>query len=76
MKLNDKVYQILKYVCITFLPIVAMLTSIILQTWHICDDATINNIVTTINAVASAIGGLIGVSAVNYYIEQKKEGSK
>lgn len=73
MKLNDKVYSVLKYVCITLLPIVAMLTSIILQTWKLCDEATINNIVTTINALASAIGGIIGVSAVNYYIEQKKE---
>lgn len=76
MKLNDKVYSILKYACITFLPTMAMLVSIILQTWHICNDATINNIVTTINALTSAIGGLIGVSAVNYYMGKKKAGEK
>ena len=77
MKLNDKVYQFLKWMCISALPIIATLTSVILQVWHLTDEQTITAIVTTINAVASAIGGLIGISTVSYYLgkDNKDESS-
>lgn len=71
MKLNDKAYNILKWICLIALPSLTTCAAVILKVWNICDESTITAIVTTSSAVATCIGGLIGISAVNYSKEDK-----
>lgn len=65
MKLNDKLYNVLKWLCLIGIPSLTTLATVILKVWNICDDATITAIATTSSAVATCIGGLIGISAIN-----------
>lgn len=57
--LPDKVYQILKWVALIVLPAVATFISVVGPTWGMpyCEQ-----VVTTITAVSTLIGALIGVS--------------
>lgn len=71
MKLNDKVYQILKWVCIVFIPSATTLASVILKVWNLASPETIAAIVTTASAVATFIGALIGISTITYNKENK-----
>lgn len=64
--LNDKAYQILKWVAIVLLPSLTTFVAVILKVWKIVDDSTINAIVTSMTALSTLIGGLIGVSTINY----------
>lgn len=63
MKLNDKVYDILKWVCLIVLPAFATLYATLGNTWG---WPYIDQVVITINAFATFIGVLIGVSTINY----------
>jgi len=63
MKLKDNVYELLKWTCLICLPAVAVFYSVMADTWGLPYG---NQIVTTINAVATLIGVLIGVSTYNY----------
>ena len=67
MKLNDKVYDVLKWICLICLPALATLYGILSKVWGLPYGT---EIVTTISAVAAFIGTLIGVSTIGY----KKEG--
>ena len=69
MKLNDKLYDFLKWFCLIALPGIATFYGIMAQTWGL---PYADQIVTTINAVATLIGILIGVSTYNY----RKEGDE
>lgn len=70
--LNDKVYNVLKWVALICLPAVGTFVGCVLPLWNICDGETVTAVVTTISAVGTLIGALIGVSTVKY----NKEGSK
>lgn len=63
MKLDDRTYEILKWICLICLPAIAVFYSVMADTWGFPYG---DQIVTTINAVATLIGVLIGVSTYNY----------
>lgn len=64
--LDNKVYEILKWVALIALPALATLISVILPLWNICDEGTINAVVGTITAVGTFLGTLLGVSTMKY----------
>lgn len=61
--MSDKLYNILKWVAILFLPALATLVSVVFNIWGIPYAEQIS---TTITAVATFIGVIIGVSAIKY----------
>ena len=69
MKLSDNVYRFLKWMGLIALPALATFYGVIGKVWELPYTA---EIVTTITAVATLIGALIGVSTVNY--NKDKEG--
>lgn len=74
MKLNDKIYDVLKWVALVCLPALATLISVVLPLWNIADEATVTAIVGTISAVDVFLGALLGVSTAEYNkskLEQK-----
>lgn len=66
MKLNDKIYDVLKWVALVCLPALATLISVVLPLWNIADEATVTAIVGTISAVDVFLGALLGVSTAQY----------
>lgn len=64
MKLNDKVYTILKYLCQVALPALGGLYFGLAQLWNL---PYAEQIVGTCSCVAAFIGILIGISSYNYY---------
>ena len=69
MKLNDRVYTLLKWLGLIALPALATFYGVIGKVWSIPFTA---EVVTTITAVGTLIGALIGVSTANY--NKEKEG--
>lgn len=69
MKLPDKLYDILKWVCLICLPTVAVFYAVIAKIWGLPYEAEIP---ATINAVAVLIGSLIGISHITI---KKEEGA-
>lgn len=69
MKLPDKIYNILKWICLICLPALAVLYFTLAKIWGLPYEAEIP---ATINAIAVFIGALIGISQINY----NKEGNK
>lgn len=67
MKLNDKVYDILKWVVIIVLPAVATFYSLLAGTWGF---PYADQIVTTINGVATLLGAVLCISNVQYYKDE------
>lgn len=63
MKLNDKVYEVLKWVALIAFPAFAWFYGVIAEQWGL-PYAT--QIVATLNAVGTLIGLLIGVSTYAY----------
>ena len=69
MKLGNKTYNILKWVSILFLPALATFIGVIFRVWNI---PYVDQIVTTINAIATFIGAIIGLSTLSYNKDEKK----
>ena len=67
MKLPNKVYDVLKWICLIALPALSVFYAMIAKIWNLPYGAEIP---ATINAVALFIGSLIGVS----HLAIKKEG--
>lgn len=67
MTLNNKVYDVLKWVCIIFLPALSVFYAALDKAfgWGYSDI-----VMTVLAALGAFIGSLIGISAVSY----KKEG--
>lgn len=63
MKLPDKWYNFLKWLCLIALPALSVLVSVVFKVW---DLPYVIQITTTINAIAVFIGALIGVSQIGY----------
>lgn len=63
MKLPDKLYDILKWVCLIVLPAFAVLYATLGNTWGF---PYVDQICITINAIATFIGVAIGVSTMKY----------
>ena len=72
MKLNDKVYDFLKWLALIFLPALAILVSVVLPAWNLATDY-VKPIVITLNAVGVFIGTLIGISQVSIAADNAKE---
>lgn len=67
MKMPDKLYDILKWVCLIALPACAVLYFTLAKIWGLPYGAEIT---ATINAVALFIGALIGVSQISINKEE------
>ncbi len=64
--LDNKIYDVLKWVALIALPAVATLISVVLPLWNVCDEGTITAIVGTITALSTFLGTLLGVSTMRY----------
>ena len=64
--LDNKIYDVLKWVALIALPALATLISVILPLWNIVDEGTTTAIVGTITALATFLGTLLGVSTMKY----------
>lgn len=72
MKLNNKVYDVLKWLGLIFCPALAVLLATVLPVWGV-DAGLIKALVITINAIGVFIGALIGVSQVTIAREDAQE---
>lgn len=61
--LNNKVYDVLKWIALIALPAIALFIQTVFPVWGI---GNVDTIVTTVNAVSVLVGALIGVSTVKY----------
>lgn len=66
-QLNDKVYDILKWLALIALPALAVLYSVLAGVWGWPYASEVS---TTINAVIAFIGALIGISTKSFNGEQ------
>lgn len=64
--LDNKIYEILKWIALIALPALATLISVVLPLWNVVDEGTTNAIVGTITALATFLGALLGVSTMKY----------
>lgn len=64
MKLDNKTYDILKYVALFFLPALATLMLTLTNIWHIPYGEAI---AATITALDTFLGALLKISSNNYY---------
>lgn len=62
-KINDKVYDILKWVAMLLLPALAVLVKSVFAIWNIPYGEEIS---TTIIAVDLFLGTILGISTINY----------
>ena len=70
MKLNDKVYDVLKYIAIIGLPAIATFYAVIAPVWGLPYGEEIPK---TISAVQTCLGALLMVSTANYNKSLKTE---
>lgn len=63
MKMDNKLYDILKWVAMLFLPALAVLTKTIFTVWGIPYG---DEIATTIMAVDAFLGAILGISTIQY----------
>ena len=70
MKMNDKVYNILKWICLTALPALTTLYGVIGTTLHI---PYTQEVITIMVAVDTCLGTMIGVSSAKYYQNLSEE---
>lgn len=68
--MNNRLYDILKWICITALPATTVFLNVVLPIAGV-PATTTQTVVTIIGATATLIGTLIGISSVNY--NKKKE---
>ena len=61
--LNNRTYDVLKWVCLIALPAVAALVAAVGDIWGV---AHVREVVLTINAVTAFLGALLGVSCAQY----------
>ena len=63
MKLNDKVYEVLKWICLIMIPAVCVFLN---QIGSAIGIQNVDTVVLVLNAVGTLIGALIGVSTYQY----------
>lgn len=69
MKLSNNAYDILKYVALIGLPVIATLIGTLGEIWGLINTT---EIVATINAFAVALGGLLQLSSIKYEKERNQ----
>lgn len=70
LKLNDSVYNCLKWICLTFLPACAFLYGLLADIWGLPYESQITR---TISGVALFIGMLIGISQLAINKERREQ---
>lgn len=73
MKLNNRVYDVMKWIVMIALPALAVFITAIGETWGI---QNVEAIVSTINAITVLMGSLIGVSTYTRNKEHDQEDAK
>ena len=68
--MNSKVYDILKWVAMLFLPALATLISVVFAVWHIPYGDEISK---TIMALDAFLGACLGISHIQYKKEQEEK---
>lgn len=63
LKINDHVYDVLKWVAMLFLPALAVLVKTVFAAWNIPYGDEIS---TTIMALDAFLGGILGISTIQY----------
>ena len=63
MRLNDRLYDVLKWIAILLLPSLATLVAVIFKIWNLPYG---NEIAQTITALATFLGAILGISSVQY----------
>ena len=71
MVLNDKVYEVLRWVVIVVIPALIVLYGVIGNTCHIPYTEVV---LTIAGAVDTFLGTIFGISKLSYDAKQKKEG--
>lgn len=67
--MSNKVYDILKWITLVFLPALTTLTGVILNCFNIgCTDI----VLTIMTAVTTFMGAILGISNINYKIKENK----
>lgn len=69
MKLNNKCYDVIKWVLLIVVPAFISLLTALTQAWGW--DIPLEAIVTTISAIATFLGIILGISTVKYYNDLK-----
>ena len=69
LQFDNRVYDILKWLCLIALPAASVLYSALAGVWG---WAYAKEVATTINAVVAFVGALIGITSANYKKEIKK----
>ena len=65
MKLNNKVYDVLKWISLIAVPFVDLISAV-LPVWG-CPSELSTALVTTVSAIGLFCGAVIGLSSANYY---------
>ena len=68
MKLNNRIYDLLKWICLIVLPAIGTLYYALAGIW---DFPFGEQVVGTITAIDTFLGALIGISTLNYNKEEK-----
>lgn len=63
MKLSNKVYDVLKWITMVFLPALTTLVGVILNSFNIANTEII---LTIMIAITTFLGSLLGISNINY----------
>lgn len=63
MKLSNKMYDLLKWIAILFLPALATLVAVVFKIWDLPYGP---EIAATITALATFLGAILGVSHIQY----------
>ena len=63
IKINDRVYDVLKWVAMLFLPALAVLVKTVFTVWSIPYG---DEIATTIMALDAFLGAILGISTIQY----------
>lgn len=72
MKFSDKLYDILKWVCLIAIPALVVLLSAVLPVLGV-EAGMVKNITLIISAVGAFVGTLIGISTTAYNAQQTDE---
>lgn len=72
--MSNKVYDILKWLCLIAIPAVTVFLTTCLPVWGVA-DGTQTVIITTISAIGTLLGALIAVSTASYNRKSDSEES-
>jgi len=70
MKIPDKLYDALKWVCLVCLPALATFLNVLLPAIGVASN-TVSIVITVVTSLATFIGMLIGISTVAYNNDNK-----